>query len=272
MATDDKARLEKFQIVRSSEEANEINTSSGPIVEELEISKFEHDPSSNSASTSISEEELEERMICVKKDPYLRHIVEDIETGAPTVMLRYLDDPEVLQKLARAMGFQPNVDTEDQIANESNPAANMSGNKRKRRSQKRPSKKQRIRRQRHLDDPEVLQKLGRAMGFAPNVDAEDSIASERLLTVCTTSAITNPTPLCMTNTKENSFSGKDEPQMSFEVHSDTQDVLVLHASNLAVNTTVKKRKRRSQKEKKRPFKKQRMRMQKQTKINLLASS
>ncbi|KAI3910084.1 hypothetical protein MKW92_010261, partial [Papaver armeniacum] len=88
MTTDDKARLEKFQIVRSSEEVNEINTSSGPIVEELEISKLEHDPSSNSDSTSISEEELEELMICVKKDPYLRPILEDIETGGPTVMMR----------------------------------------------------------------------------------------------------------------------------------------------------------------------------------------
>ncbi|KAI3910085.1 hypothetical protein MKW92_010262 [Papaver armeniacum] len=110
------------------------------------------------------------------------------------------------------MGFEPNVDTEDQIANESNPAANMSGNKRKRRTQKRPSKKQRIRRQR--------QKLARAMVFEPNVDAGDPIANERLSTVC----ITNPTPLYMTNTKENSFTEKDEPQMSFEVHSDTQDV------------------------------------------------
>ncbi|KAI3917539.1 hypothetical protein MKW98_021301 [Papaver atlanticum] len=189
-------------------------------------------------------------MICVMKDPYLKPILEDIETGGPTVMMRYLDDPEVLQKLARAMGFEP--DTEDQIADGSNPAANISGNKRKRRSQKRPSKKQRIRRQRHLDDPEVLQKLARAMGFEPNVDAEDPIASERLSTVCTTSAITNPTPLYMTNTKENSFSEKDEPQMSFEVHSDTQDVLVLHASNPAANMTGKKRKRRSQKKKKRP--------------------
>ncbi|KAI3958605.1 hypothetical protein MKW92_038315 [Papaver armeniacum] len=79
-------------------------------------------------------------MICVKKDPYLRPILEDIETGGPTVMMRYLDDPEVLQKLARAMGVEPNVDTEDQIANESNPAANMSGNKRKRRTQKKTSK------------------------------------------------------------------------------------------------------------------------------------
>ncbi|KAI3940107.1 hypothetical protein MKW98_009213 [Papaver atlanticum] len=44
-------------------------------------------------------------MTSVKKDPYLKTIIEDIETGGPTVMIRYLNDSEITQKLAQAMGF-----------------------------------------------------------------------------------------------------------------------------------------------------------------------
>ncbi|XP_026458091.1 uncharacterized protein LOC113358678 isoform X2 [Papaver somniferum] len=76
-----------------------------PIVEELEIGNLQHDFSADPISTSISEEGLEELMSCDKKDPYLKPIVEDIEIGGPTVMMRYLNDPEVLQKLGQAMGF-----------------------------------------------------------------------------------------------------------------------------------------------------------------------
>ncbi|KAI3932536.1 hypothetical protein MKW92_041171 [Papaver armeniacum] len=104
----EKAKLQKLQTVRSEEEmeeeANEI-TISGPIVEEFEISKLKHDPSSNSTCASISEEDLEELMTSIKKDPCLKSILEDIEIGGPTVMMRYLNDPEVLHKLAQAMGF-----------------------------------------------------------------------------------------------------------------------------------------------------------------------
>ncbi|KAI3865103.1 hypothetical protein MKX03_011434 [Papaver bracteatum] len=45
-------------------------------------------------------------MTSIKKDPCLKPILEDIEIGGPTVMMRYLDDPEVLHKLAQAMGFR----------------------------------------------------------------------------------------------------------------------------------------------------------------------
>ncbi|RZC56763.1 hypothetical protein C5167_015618 [Papaver somniferum] len=76
-----------------------------PNVEELEIGNIQHDLSSDPISTSISEEDLEELMFCIKKDPYLKPIVEDIEIGGPTIMMRYLNDPEVLQKLGQAMGF-----------------------------------------------------------------------------------------------------------------------------------------------------------------------
>ncbi|RZC75080.1 hypothetical protein C5167_050555 [Papaver somniferum] len=44
-------------------------------------------------------------MICIKKDPYLEPIVEDIEIGGPIVMMRYLNDSEVLYKLGQAMGL-----------------------------------------------------------------------------------------------------------------------------------------------------------------------
>ncbi|RZC89898.1 hypothetical protein C5167_028965 [Papaver somniferum] len=81
-------------------------------------------------SSSISQEDLEELMTSVKKDPYLKSIIEDIETGGPTVMMRYLNDSEITKKLALAMGFgvlvgysvnsvernAPNADAEDQTA------------------------------------------------------------------------------------------------------------------------------------------------------------
>ncbi|KAI3866259.1 hypothetical protein MKX03_028545 [Papaver bracteatum] len=44
-------------------------------------------------------------MDCIKEDPYLKVVIEDIEIGGPDVMMRYLSDPEVLQKLGHAMGF-----------------------------------------------------------------------------------------------------------------------------------------------------------------------
>ncbi|MCL7046184.1 hypothetical protein MKW94_018714 [Papaver nudicaule] len=97
------------------------------MAEELEIQIQQAPSSSDSNATSISQEDLEELMICVKKDPYLKPIVEDIETGGPIVMMRYLSDPGVLQKLAQAMGFgdlgansvehnAPNADAEAQTA------------------------------------------------------------------------------------------------------------------------------------------------------------
>ncbi|KAI3840696.1 hypothetical protein MKW92_012684 [Papaver armeniacum] len=81
------------------------NIAAVPIVEELEIGNLQHDFSADPISTSISEENLEELMSCIKKDPYLKPIVEDIEIGGPTVMMWYLNDSEVLHKLGKAMGF-----------------------------------------------------------------------------------------------------------------------------------------------------------------------
>ncbi|KAI3991464.1 hypothetical protein MKX01_000551 [Papaver californicum] len=62
-------------------------------------------------STSISQENLEKLMTSIKKDPCLKPIVEDIEIGGPTVMMRYLNDPDVLSKLAQAMGFGDDVNS-----------------------------------------------------------------------------------------------------------------------------------------------------------------
>ncbi|KAI3925873.1 hypothetical protein MKX01_014513 [Papaver californicum] len=76
-----------------------------PIVEELQICNLQPDSSSDCISTSISHEDLEELMICIKKDPYLKPIVEDIEIGGPIVTMRYLNDSDVLYKLGQAMGF-----------------------------------------------------------------------------------------------------------------------------------------------------------------------
>ncbi|PIN13121.1 hypothetical protein CDL12_14259 [Handroanthus impetiginosus] len=52
-----------------------------------------------------NKDQLEERMARVKEDPSLKPILEEIEKGGPTAMMRYWNDKEVLQKLGEAMGF-----------------------------------------------------------------------------------------------------------------------------------------------------------------------
>ncbi|KAI3852098.1 hypothetical protein MKW98_020097 [Papaver atlanticum] len=61
--------------------------------------------SSSDSVSAISEEDLEELMNRIKEDPYLKPIVEEIEIGGPIVMMMYLNNPEVLLKLGKAMGF-----------------------------------------------------------------------------------------------------------------------------------------------------------------------
>ncbi|KAJ7955466.1 Ankyrin repeat domain-containing protein 2 [Quillaja saponaria] len=67
------------------------------------------DPSMSSMLESFTnpsnKEQLEERMARIKEDPSLKHILNEIETGGPTAMMRYWNDKEVLQKLGEAMGL-----------------------------------------------------------------------------------------------------------------------------------------------------------------------
>jgi len=50
-------------------------------------------------------EQLEERMARIKEDPSLKPILDEIETGGPAAMMKYWNEPEVLQKLGQAMGM-----------------------------------------------------------------------------------------------------------------------------------------------------------------------
>ncbi|KAF9624489.1 hypothetical protein IFM89_011532 [Coptis chinensis] len=67
------------------------------------------DPATSSMLESLAnparKEELEERMARIKDDPSLKTILDDIESGGPAAMMRYWNDPEVLQKLGQAMGL-----------------------------------------------------------------------------------------------------------------------------------------------------------------------
>ncbi|CAL0310979.1 unnamed protein product [Lupinus luteus] len=67
------------------------------------------DPSMSTMLESFTnpsnKEQLEERMARIKEDPSLKHILDEIETGGPTAMMRYWNDEEVLQKLGQAMGL-----------------------------------------------------------------------------------------------------------------------------------------------------------------------
>ncbi|KAE9598348.1 putative ankyrin repeat-containing domain-containing protein [Lupinus albus] len=68
------------------------------------------DPSMSNMLESFTnpsnKEQLEERMARIKEDPSLKHILDEIETGGPTAMMRYWNDEEVLHKLGQAMGLQ----------------------------------------------------------------------------------------------------------------------------------------------------------------------
>lgn len=49
-------------------------------------------------------EQLESRMAQIRDDPTLKPILDEIETGGPTAMMKYWNDPVVLSKLGQAMG------------------------------------------------------------------------------------------------------------------------------------------------------------------------
>ncbi|KAK1276696.1 Ankyrin repeat domain-containing protein 2 [Acorus gramineus] len=67
------------------------------------------DPSMSSMLENLTnpshKEVLEERMTKIKEDPSLKPILDEIETGGPSAMMKYWNDPEVLQKLGQAMGL-----------------------------------------------------------------------------------------------------------------------------------------------------------------------
>ncbi|KAF3337322.1 ankyrin repeat domain-containing protein 2-like isoform X1 [Carex littledalei] len=49
-------------------------------------------------------EQIEERMAQIKSDPSLKPILDEIESGGPQAMMKYWNDPDVLQKIGQAMG------------------------------------------------------------------------------------------------------------------------------------------------------------------------
>ncbi|KAJ1704690.1 hypothetical protein LUZ63_004469 [Rhynchospora breviuscula] len=55
-------------------------------------------------------QQLEERMARMKEDPSLKQILDEIETGGPSAMMKYWNNPEVLQKIGRAMNVGPTGD------------------------------------------------------------------------------------------------------------------------------------------------------------------
>ena len=47
---------------------------------------------------------IESRLAALKDDPELAPVLKEIETGGPTAMMKYWNDPAVLEKLSKAMG------------------------------------------------------------------------------------------------------------------------------------------------------------------------
>lgn len=47
---------------------------------------------------------IESRLASLKEDPELAPVLQEIEQGGPTAMMKYWNDPAVLEKLSKAMG------------------------------------------------------------------------------------------------------------------------------------------------------------------------
>lgn len=66
------------------------------------------DPSVSSMMQGLSnpaqKEQLEARLAQVREDPELKSVLDEIQTGGPSAMMKYWNDPTVLSKLGKAMG------------------------------------------------------------------------------------------------------------------------------------------------------------------------
>ncbi|KAJ0743866.1 hypothetical protein HanPI659440_Chr10g0380911 [Helianthus annuus] len=58
-----------------------------------------------SLSNPAKKEQLEVRMARIKENPSLKPILEEIESGGPTAMMRYWNDEDVLKKVGEALGL-----------------------------------------------------------------------------------------------------------------------------------------------------------------------
>jgi hypothetical protein len=47
---------------------------------------------------------MKAKMDALKEDPEMAEIMKEIETGGPSAMMKYWNDPKVLQKISGAMG------------------------------------------------------------------------------------------------------------------------------------------------------------------------
>lgn len=56
-------------------------------------------------TSPVHKEQLEERMARIKDDPSLKPILDEIESGGPSAMVKYWNDPEILQKIGQAMSI-----------------------------------------------------------------------------------------------------------------------------------------------------------------------
>ncbi|GJY11525.1 ankyrin repeat domain-containing protein 2B-like protein [Tanacetum coccineum] len=98
--------------------------SSGKFLQRANHLKGDLDGSKDSFSTPgglianpTQKDQLEERMAKIKEDPSLKHILEDIEIGSPTAMMRYWNDKDVLAKLGEAMGLPVTGDSTPFVGN-----------------------------------------------------------------------------------------------------------------------------------------------------------
>eukprot|EP00245_Coleochaete_scutata_P012323 TRINITY_DN475_c0_g2_i1.p1 TRINITY_DN475_c0_g2~~TRINITY_DN475_c0_g2_i1.p1 ORF type:complete len:396 (+),score=116.29 TRINITY_DN475_c0_g2_i1:113-1189(+) len=76
-----------------------------------------------SATNPHYRQQMEQKMLAAKQDPTLRPVLEEIEKGGPSAMMKYWNDPDLLGKLGKALGGFPGMGMPGAISGAAHAAA-----------------------------------------------------------------------------------------------------------------------------------------------------
>lgn len=83
------------------------------MAEDIGKKMFESDPQLANMVKSMQDTDTRDRMQAkmeeLKEDPELKHVIEELESGGPSAMMKYWNDAETMQKLGKAFGDMPGI-------------------------------------------------------------------------------------------------------------------------------------------------------------------